>query len=82
MPQGERWREKVEVDGGGTRNLPLKWKLSRFVRQLEIWYNIRRVVMQLKCERIGRGTSKAFATPWEVCFNVAYPSVSLEGGLK
>ena len=21
----------------------------------------------------GRGTRKAFATPWEVCFNVAYP---------
>ena len=40
--------------------------------------------MQLKGERIGtrlrmnamaggRGTNKAFATPWEMCYNVAYP---------
>ena len=27
-------------------------------------------------ERIGRSTNKAFATPWEVCFNVAYPPPS------
>ena len=29
--------------------------------------------MQLRGERIGRSTNKAFAMPWEVCFNVAYP---------
>ena len=29
--------------------------------------------MQMKGERIGRSTNKAFATPWEVCYNVAYP---------
>ena len=27
-------------------------------------------------ERIGRSTNLAFATPWEVCFNVAYPPPS------
>ena len=29
--------------------------------------------MQLMCERIARSSNKAFATPWEVCFDVAYP---------
>ena len=34
--------------------------------------------MQLKGERIGRSTNLAFATPWEVCFNVAYPPQNLK----
>ena len=29
--------------------------------------------MQGICERIAMGTRKEFATPWEVCFNVAHP---------
>ena len=32
--------------------------------------------MQLKDERIGRSTNKAFATPWEVCFDVAHPPLA------
>ena len=32
--------------------------------------------MQLKDERIGRNTNKAFATPWEVCFDVAHPPLA------
>ena len=33
--------------------------------------------MQLKNERIGRSTNEAYATPWEVCFDVAYPPSSM-----
>ena len=29
-------------------------------------------------ERIGRSTTKAFATPWVVCRNVAYPPQKLK----
>ena len=29
--------------------------------------------MQLNCARVVRAMRSAFATPWEVCFNVAYP---------
>ena len=28
-------------------------------------------------ERVARSTRKAFATPWEVCFDVAYPPSSM-----
>ena len=28
---------------------------------------------KVKGERIGRSMNKAFATPWEVCFDLAYP---------
>ena len=44
--------------------------------------------MQLKNERIGtrlrmnamaggRSTNEAFVTPWDVCFNVAYPPLEV-----
>ena len=36
----------------------------------EIWYNIGWLIMQLKGERIGRSTTKAFVTSWD---NVAFP---------
>ena len=29
--------------------------------------------MTAQGERVARGTNKAFATPWDVCCNVAYP---------
>ena len=32
--------------------------------------------MTIRGERIGRSTTKAFATPWAVCRNVAYPPPS------
>ena len=37
------------------------------------WYNTNWLIMQLNCERVAIGTHKAFAMPWAVCFNVAYP---------
>ena len=36
----------------------------------KIWYNIGWLIMQLKGERIGRSTTKAFVTSWD---NVAFP---------
>ena len=33
--------------------------------------------MTIRGERIGRSPNKAFATPWEVCFDVAYPPLSM-----
>lgn len=45
-----------------------------------------RLIVQLKNARLERSSSKAFATLWEVCYNVAYPpsekmGKSGEGGL-